>query len=589
MKAKYLYLAVLTVGLSSCADYFDKHFLDNGNSPVTDVRAGMTYTLTEDDYTQVTKYAENVSKALALDPKDSTGYKELLQIAKDKAFTESASPDLYVPALMNDKFPYLDNGTTCDVSFTMREGKSFRVQEFDNALGFTLTRDDYEAIWQKRGADYLTPASLPNVPTYLANKLPEAELGQIVMLTYDYSEDEPEKMYDFLPYAVTLSQLLVYPDDKFHEISGTVGDVKSTIYGRFYMVDGEASIYVYGLTDEDGNKVWKEKGIKKGDNIVITGRYSEESGEPQIVDGVYVSHSTPSPAARRARMGVHTTSVSALYQLGEEGWKVYTNEQLKEGVALPPHVYTEAGMTQISDPEIIRKWLVTAYPYAAEKEIYLVAYTGKNGATADEWIFDGSDFVLTTGYITDLMSFEVKNNQWIANTSTYLQAKFVGEGPGKFTIHHVTLAGLNYIWRYQASYGMTASAYVKGTNYRVEDWLLSPNIRLKKSVKPQLTFDQAVRYGNVTDNPKWLNVMVTDNFTGDVTTTEWKFLEWKAELPDGSNWVFKPSGVFDLSEYNGKTIVIGFRYDTNLEGVEVPSAPTWEIQNLLVAEPAEGK
>ncbi|MBO4578385.1 MAG: choice-of-anchor J domain-containing protein, partial [Paludibacteraceae bacterium] len=171
--------------------------------------------------------------------------------------------------------------------------------------------------------------------------------------------------------------------------------------------------------------------------------------------------------------------------------------------------------------------------------------------------------------------------------STYLQAKFVGEGPGKFTMHTVTLDGLSYIWRYQAAYGMTASSYVSGTNHRVEGWLVSPNIRLKKSVQPQLTFMQAVRYGNVVDNPKWLNVMVTNNYTGDVTTTEWKFLEWQAELPDGSNWVFQSSGIFDLSEYNGQTIVIGFRYNTNIEGVDVPSAPTWEIQNLLLAEPAE--
>ena len=212
---------------------------------------------------------------------------------------------------------------------------------------------------------------------------------------------------------------------------------------------------------------------------------------------------------------------------------------------------------------------------------------GKNGATADEWVVNGTELELTTGYITETMSFELKKNQWIANISTYLQAKFVGEGPGKFTIQHVNLDGLNYIWHYQSLYGMTASAYVSGTNHRVEDWLLSPNIKLKKSVQPQLTFDQAVRYGNTTDNPKWLNVMVTNNFTGDVTTTDWKHLEWQAELPDGSNWRFQSSGVFDLSEYNGQTIVLGFRYNTNLDGIEVPSAPTWEIQNLLLAEPQE--
>ena len=592
MKTKYiLSLIVITIGLGSCTDYFDNHFMNDTDPQVVDVRTGMTYTLTDDDYKMVTTYAENIEKALALDPTDSTGLLELQAIAKEKAFTETASADMYVPALMCDKFPYLDNGTTCDVLYTMREGKSSRVNQFTGAQGFALTTDDYETIWQKRGADYLTPATVPNIPAFLTGKIANAKEGQIALISYTYSEDEPDasELSDFLPYSLTLSELLAFPDEKRHEISGYVGEVKSAISGRFYMVDGEASIYVYGLTDEDGNKVWKDKGIQQGDAITIVGRYSTESGEPQILDAVYVSH-TPAavtPAPKRAKQARHFETVNALYQLTSEGWATYANDQLKAAIALPQSVYESAGVTQITDMNIILKYLQAQYPYAADKEIYLVAYMGKNGATADEWVVNGTEFVLTTGYITETMSFEVKNNKWVANISTYLQAKFVGEGPGKFTIQHVSLDGLTYVWRYQASYGMTASAYVSGTNHRVEDWLISPNIRLKKSIKPQLTFMQAVRYGNVTDNPKWLTVMVTNNFTGDIMTTEWKQLEWNAELPDGSNWVFQSSGIFDLSEYNGQTIVLGFRYNTNIDGIDVPSAPTWEIQNLLVAEPAE--
>ena len=589
MSMKKIYLFFLTaLCMTACTNYFDEHVMGNNNPPVVDIRTGMTYTLTDDDYKRITTYQENIDKALALDPVDSTGLKELLYIGQEKSFTESASADMYVPALMNEKYPYLDNGTTCDVLYTMREGKTSRVNDFIGAQGFELTTDDYETIWQKRGVSYLSPATLPDLPDFLTGKLANAKTGQIALVTYLYSEDEPDstEMSDFLPYELTLSELLVFPDDKRHQISGYVGEVKSSISGRFYMVDGEASIYVYGLTDEDGNKIWKEKGIQTGDAITLIGRYSTESGEPQIVDGIYVSHtpSNPGGAPRRALQARHFDKVNALYQLTDAGWIPYANEQLKAAIALPPSVYESAGVTQITDMSIILKYLQMTYPYAAEKEIYLVAYMGKNGATADEWTFDGTDFVLNTGYITETMSFEVKQNKWIANISTYLQAKFVGEGPGKFTIHHVSLDGLNYIWRYQASYGMTASAYVSGTNHRVEDWLVSPNIRLKKSQKPLLSFDQAVRYGNVNDNPKWLNVMVTNNFTGDVTTTEWKQLAWPAELPDGSNWVFQTSGFFDLSEYNGQTIVLAFRYNTNLDGIEVPSAPTWEIQNLLVAE-----
>lgn len=590
MKAKYILLSIVVV-MASCTNYFDEHFMGNKDPQVTDIRTDMSYTLTDDDYTRIASYPENIAKAIALDPNDSTGLQELKAIGKEKTFTETASADMYVPALMAEKFPYLDNGTTCDVLYTMREGKSNRVKEFDGAQGFALTTDDYETIWQKRGADYLTPATEPGIPDFLATKLASAKEGQIALLSYYFCEDEPDstELSDFLPYALTLSELLAFPDEKRHEISGYVGEIKSSISGRFYMVDGETSIYVYGLTDEDGNKVWKDKNIQTGDAITLVGRYSTENGGPQILDAVYVSHTPANPAGvpKRAPQARKLTMVNTLYQLKDGIWVPYENELLKAAIALPQHIYEMAGVTSITDMDIILKYLQSTYPYAADKEIYLVAYMGKNGATADEWVVNGTEFVLTTGYVEETMSFEVKDRQWIANTSTYLQSKFVGEGPGKFTIHHVLLDGLNYIWRYQAAYGMTASAYVSGTNHRVEDWLISPVVRLKKSVKPQLTFDQAVRYGNTTDNPKWLTVWITDNFTGDVTTTEWKQLPWNAELPDGSNWVFQSSGIFDLSEYNNKPVVLGFRYNTNIDGIDVPSAPTWEIQNLLVAEPAE--
>lgn len=593
MNMKKTVIYFLTCGaivFSSCTNWFDEHLMDNKNPKVTDVRTGMSYTMTDDDYKRLATYQENIDKALALDPKDSTGLAELKALGTEKSFTETASADMYAPALLAEKYPYLDNGTTCDLVYTMREGKSTRVNQFVGAQGFALTTDDYEAIWQKRGADYLTPATLEGIPAFLLTKMSSAAVGQIALITYNYSENEPDpsELSDFLPYELRLSELLAFPDEKRHQITGYVGEVKSSISGRFYMVDGDYSIYVYGLTDEDGNKVWKDKGIQQGDEITLIGRYSEESGEPQILDAVYVSHTSANPApARRRNAAKKTTVVNALYTLTAEGWIPYADEQLKVAIALPQNIYDAAGVTAVTDMEIIHKFLVGAYPYAAEKEIYLVAYMGKNGATADEWVFDGTDFILSTGYITETMSFEVKGNKWIANISTYLQNKFVGEGPGKFTIQHVNIDGLSYVWRYQAAYGMTASAYVSGTNHRVEDWLISPNIRLKKAVKPQLTFDHAVRYGNVIDNPKWLNVMVTNAYTGDVTTTEWKRLDWTVELPDGSNWIFRSAGYFDLSEYCGQTIVIAFCYNTDLDGVEVPSAPTWEIQNLLLAEPAE--
>ena len=67
MKAKYiLSVTALALGMTACTDYFDKHMLDNGNVPVLDVRTGMTYTLTDNDYKLISNYPENIEKALLL-------------------------------------------------------------------------------------------------------------------------------------------------------------------------------------------------------------------------------------------------------------------------------------------------------------------------------------------------------------------------------------------------------------------------------------------------------------------------------------------------------------------------------------------
>lgn len=579
----------MALAISSCTNFFDEKQLGNVDFKPSDIRTGMTYELTDDDYQAVAKNATNVAKALAV---DSAAYEELKAIGTNKSFTETASADLYVGAFLADMFPYLDNGTVCEVSYRMQEGKSARVRKFAESSSVTFALADYEKIWNGHGAEYLTETTESAIPAYLLNRFPTAAEGKIMVVTYDFSTTEPTSILPFLPYECTVHEILEAKETTEHQFVGTVGFFKAAVAkvtGQFYLKDanGKDSILVYGMKDSEGNKVWERENIAYGDHITVKANYSEASGTPQLTNGVFVSKTAATPAPARKPAAAQTLQTkTVVYQLTGGTWVEYADDQLAVAMALPASVYAALGATTIANAEqTVGTWLRTTYPYAAKDEIYLIAYNTATGYTADEWVYDGTDFVLTTGFVTETMSFEVKNNQWIPNISTYLQTAFVGEGLGKWSIQHVNLDGLTYVWRYQASYGATASAYVSSVNHRVEDWLISPNIRLKKSVAPQLTYDNAVRYGNTTDNPKWLNVLVTNNYTGDVTTTEWEVLEFPAELPDGSSWVFQTSGVFDLSKYNGQTIVIAFRYNTNIDGVEVPSAPTWEIQNLLVAEP----
>lgn len=598
---RHIFLGVIgVIALTGCQNYFDEKHMGNGDFHPTDVRTSMTYSLTDDDVAIISKqcsYKGNDTvpsvyeqKALSLcTEEDSSAYMEWKRIASLKAFTEDASPDIYVPMFMAYKFPYLDAGTICNVTYPLYEGKSSRVVQFETAAAYTLEEEDYRAIWGGRGASYLTRTSEANVPAFLSTKFPMATDGKIMVLTYKYLGTEPDTIIPPLPYHCSVKELLEAKESGVHELTGMVGTIKSTISGRFYLKDMQSendSIYVYGLTDEDGNRVWKDKNIQQFDCITLKGVYSDETGEPQLVNAIYISHSTPFGAPARAMAAEQdTVTKTVIYQLNNGEWQVYANDQLTVAEALPMQVYDQLGSSTIDKPEeVILTYLRSTYLYPQEKQIYLISYKTKSGVTADEWTYDGIDFVMNTGFVNDVMSF-VLSDTWVANISTYYTTPFVGDGPADFTIQHVNLDGLNYVWRYQAAYGMTASAYVSGTNHPVEDWLISPKIRLKKSVAPYLTFMHAVRYGNEQYNKEWLKVMVTNNFTGDVTTTEWEHLEFPDSIPDGSNWTFLSTGKFDLSKYNNESIVIAFQYNTTTG--ELTSAPTWEIQQLLVAEPSE--
>ncbi|MBQ9704618.1 MAG: OB-fold nucleic acid binding domain-containing protein [Paludibacteraceae bacterium] len=595
---KYILIAVAALPfLTACENYFDEHQMDNGNYRPSDVRTSMTYLLTDDDVAAIGKQCtwkgkDTVpsvyeAKALSLcSETDSLPYTAWKRIAADKAFNDDAGADIYVPMFMAQKFPYLDAGTICNVTYPLYEGKSARQEPFRYASAYTLTEDDYRAIWGGRGAAYLTADKESGISAALKADFPLAAEGKIIVLTYDFMNVQPDTIYPPLPYECHVGELIESEEKTEHQLTGIVGKINNLLQ-TFYLADGADTIIVYKWNDEHKGAL-KNHGVKEGDCITIQGKLTFNSdGIPQIIDAKYVSHtSSPSAAPKRLTQAETPTPKTVIYQLQAGEWVVYQNEQLTAAVVLPQYVYDQLGVTAIDNPAvIIGKYLRETYQYPIAKQIYLVAYVSKSGITADEWTFDGSDFVMNTGFVYDVMSFVLNPESWVANISTYYTTPFVGDGPADFTMQAVALDGLSYIWRYQASYGMTASAYVSGANHPVEGWLVSPKIRLKKSEKPQLTFYHAVRYGNPVNNLEWLKVRVTDNYTGDVTTTTWEHLQFTDSIPDGSNWVFRNAGRFDLSKYNGETVVIAFEYNTTIG--EVPSAPTWEIQDLLVAEEEE--
>ena len=255
-------------------------------------------------------------------------------------------------------------------------------------------------------------------------------------------------------------------------------------------------------------------------------------------------------------------------------------------VALPEDVYAAVGYTYLLDKNknVLTTFLAQEYPYAQAEDAYTVVYVAtKEGAyNAIEFIYDGATFVENLGMSQTTTTFSLSD---VWGSTIYYKQAIMGEGQGKLTIQDVNVSEpLTYVWYYSAAYGMCASAYKDGASHDSESWLVTPQIDLTRAKTPQFSFDQA--FNKAPNFTEECAVLVSTNYSGDVTACEWTQLEWNTNedgtlnVPGGTSWVFQPSGFFDMSEYVGQKINIAFRYTTS-GGV----SGTWEIKNLLLSEP----
>ena len=146
-------------------------------------------------------------------------------------------------------------------------------------------------------------------------------------------------------------------------------------------------------------------------------------------------------------------------------------------------------------------------------------------------------------------------------------------GQGAFTIQDVVMPeGLSYVWAHAPSYKcMKASAYVSQA-FATESWLVSPSIDLTGVNAATLKFDQAVNYASPQGA---LSVMVSTNYSGDVTSATWTELNL-SEWPAGNNWTFV-SSASNLAQFVGQSVTIAFKYTSTAS-----SAATWEVKNFVV-------
>lgn len=117
------------------------------------------------------------------------------------------------------------------------------------------------------------------------------------------------------------------------------------------------------------------------------------------------------------------------------------------------------------------------------------------------------------------------------------------------------------------------SAIMDGARSANEDWLVSKKITISSTYKEVFfSFETDGRYSG---NP--LEVYVTDNYTGSVSTTSWTKTNPALDTDLASFAGFVNSGKVDVSSFKGKDIVVAFKY-TSVSG----ASTTWEVDNFAV-------
>ena len=73
-------------------------------------------------------------------------------------------------------------------------------------------------------------------------------------------------------------------------LTGSIENIKNTNYGNFDLQDETGTVYVYGLYDVNGAKVFTDLGLKEGDIVTLYGPKDVYNNNPQVKSAIYVSH-----------------------------------------------------------------------------------------------------------------------------------------------------------------------------------------------------------------------------------------------------------------------------------------------------------
>ena len=260
-----LMAGVALMGVGCQTDYFNETYLpgyENGGA-ITDAK-NFELVLSADDYAAIAK--NNANKAIAEEAGEEAT-EALAAIGKNKYFANQDEAAAYLPAWLSASYPTYDDGSMALITYTMALDVPEDVQLMNAATEYTLTEDDYKTIWGSE-EDYAT-ALTPKTVNKLKSVIPvadDARAGEYVVVTYNYSNEEPATEEPETPDTPDQPEAPAYTSVLGTAVLNDVVEVKGYISAVStqgpILTDNTGSIIVYKAAD---------LGLAVGDEVTVNG------------------------------------------------------------------------------------------------------------------------------------------------------------------------------------------------------------------------------------------------------------------------------------------------------------------------------
>ncbi|MBQ2807530.1 MAG: choice-of-anchor J domain-containing protein [Bacteroidaceae bacterium] len=338
--------------------------------------------------------------------------------------------------------------------------------------------------------------------------------------------------------------------------------------------------------------------VPSGENLLANGSFEDWSGSSPIAWGEgNVGHNATIAQSNEARTGSYSVIVngtttnkrlaSKSYTLaaGTYTFSVYVKANGADAghcrIGYVPLTNGVAGQYKYETPAASAapaEWTPRVYEFTLteQTEVAFVVMNNKTGNGAS-FLVDDASLTTTDGSISGGGNEEggdEEEPETPAAGGEYLNETFATD-LGSFKTQEVVG---NFPWVFAANYGAKASGYSNGASQDAESWLISPAMNLAGETAANIAFDYVINKGDVNAAAANHKLLVTNNYTGDVTTTEWVEVDFGAV--NNNNWTFHNTGEIALpgSVMGKSAVVVAFKYMST-----TANSSTWEIKNVVVS------